>query len=203
MQPLDQEYTVPDQIAYIARLMFERELTDLAGGNISARDEDTLYITPTLAGNKHHWRLDGADMVSGSIKDMESIKAHPKFSRQGLSHLAIYTAFPFVGAVIHAHPKYIRPFVAAERPIPPVTNASDYFGTLTYHEPADLYSQDEADKIVKILKGQDERMRNKAGAVLMPRHGIILASGDLLTAVDCLERINNNAFAVMAQAWLD
>jgi len=203
MLSLDQEMSVPELIAYAGRLMFELELTDMAGGNISARDGLTLYITPTLAGNKHHWRLESGDMVAGTMNELDALKAHPKFSRQGLSHLVIYSAFPFVGAVIHAHPKYVRPFVAAEKPIPPATNAADYFGTLVYHAPAELYSQDEADKIVDVLRGQEERMRTKAAAVLMPRHGIILASRDLLTAVDCLERINNNAFAVMAQKWLE
>ena len=72
-----------------------------------------------------------------------------------------------------------------------------------YHEEAESYSLDQAEKIVKVLKDQVDRMKTKAAGVLMPRHGIIVASGDLMTAIDCVERMNNNAFTVLAQKWID
>ena len=62
---------------------------------------------------------------------------------------------------------------------------------------------DQAEKIVKVLKDQEEQMKTKAAGVLMPRHGIIVASGDLMTAIDCVERMNNNAFTVLAQKWIE
>ena len=37
---------IPEQIIYVAKRMFERRLTDMAGGNISARAGEQLYITP-------------------------------------------------------------------------------------------------------------------------------------------------------------
>lgn len=37
--------------------MFQRHLTDLAGGNISVRIGDTLYMTPRYAGARFHWDL--------------------------------------------------------------------------------------------------------------------------------------------------
>ncbi len=46
-------------------------------------------------------------------------------------------------------------------------------------------------------------MKTKAAAVLMARHGIILASPDLMTALDCLQRMNTNAFAVLTQKMID
>jgi L-fuculose-phosphate aldolase len=160
-------------------------------------------MTPTLAGNQFHWDVGMEDIVVGSFSKLEEMKKHPRFSREGLSHLAIYQAFPFVNAVIHAHPKYILPFTVESTPIPPLLNSSKSFGTLQYHPEAPAYSQDQADKIVNVLKGQEEQMKKKAAAVLMPRHGIILASGDLITGLDCLQRMNTNAFAVMAQKWID
>jgi len=33
----------------------------------------------------------------------------------------------------------------------------------------------------------------------MPRHGIIIAAKDLSAAVDCLERLNTNAWCIIAQ----
>ena len=203
MKPIKERLSIPELIIYAAKYIFERELTDIAGGNISVKKNGTIYMTPTLAGNQFHWDLGTEDIVVGSINEIELLEKNPRFTREGFSHLAIYQVFPFVGAVVHAHPKYINPFVALSKPIPPLLNSSKRFGTLQYHEEAESYSRDQAEKIIKVLAGQVERMKTKAAGVLMPRHGVIVASGDLMTAIDCVERMNNNAFTVLAQKWID
>ena len=203
MKSIAERMTLPELIVYVSRFMFENDLTDIAGGNISARDGDVLYMTPTLAGNQWHWNIGTEDIVVGSVTKIDDLKKHPRFTREGLSHLAIYKAFPYVGAVIHAHPKYINPFVAQSKPIPPLLSASKHFGKLTYHPEAEQYSQDQAEKIVEVLRNQEERMKKKAAAVLMPRHGLIAASADLMTALDCVQRMNTNAFTVLAQKWIE
>ena len=204
MKSILERLTGPELIAYVAKYMFDRNLTDAAGGNLSLREGETLYFSPTLAATNYHWEIGAEDVVVGSMNELETIKNHPRFTREGLSHIAIYKAFPYVQTVLHAHPKYINPFVSLSKPIPPVMNASKSFGTLQYHEPAESYSQDQAEKIVKVLKEQEDRIKNKAAAVLMPKHGIILASANnILIALDCLERMNNNAYTVLAQKYLD
>ncbi len=45
------------QIAEIGALMFERHLTDSAGGNISTRAGDLICITPRYSGSKYRWQL--------------------------------------------------------------------------------------------------------------------------------------------------
>ena len=41
----------------IADLMYARRLTNSAGGNLSCRVGDTIYITPRYLGSKQRWRL--------------------------------------------------------------------------------------------------------------------------------------------------
>ena len=45
------------RIAEIGKLMFDRNLTDTAGGNISVRVGEHVCITPRFAGSKFQWRL--------------------------------------------------------------------------------------------------------------------------------------------------
>jgi len=203
MKSLRERLSPPELIAYAANYYFKKGLTDAAGGNISIKVDQKIYMTPTLAGTEYHWKIGPEDVVVGSAKKLKALKNHPRFSREGLSHLSIYEAFPNVSAIVHAHPKYVSAFVAQSKDIPPLLRASDKLGVLTYHEPAEPYSQDQADKIVKVLKENEARIEKKAGAVLMPRHGIIIASKNLMTALDVLERINTNAFVVLAQKLLD
>lgn len=202
MEKLAERMTIAEQIIYTGKFMFARDLTDISGGNISVREGDVVYMTPTLAGNQYHWDIDPVDIVVGKLSQEQELKAHPKFTREGLSHLAIFKAFPFVNAVIHAHPKYILPFTAFSKPIPAILNAAKRFGEMPYHAEAPSYSQEQAEAIVDVLKGQEDRMKEKAAGVLMPRHGLIAAGGDLMTVLDVVQRMNTNAFAVLAQSWI-
>ena len=51
---MEEMKTIPERISYIGRRMFERKLTDMAGGNISARDSDRVYMTPRYSGAHSH-----------------------------------------------------------------------------------------------------------------------------------------------------
>lgn len=193
--------SLSEQITLIARVMFARRLTDIAGGNISARDGNTVYMTPRYSGAKKHWQLTVDDILSGSI-DGDDLFNHPKFSREGKAHLAIYQNFPNCNAVIHAHSFHIQPFAVAQKPIPPVMEATEKFGTIKVVPYAPAHSTDLAMHIVDGLRGQDERIEEQAAAVLMPRHGIILAGKDLYTTLDALERIDTNCWCLLAQRWI-
>ena len=194
--------TLPEQIALIGRRMFERRLTDMAGGNISARDGNTIYISPRYAGSRHHWQLEPEQIISGPV-DSDELLENPLFSREGKAHLEIYRTFPDAHAVIHAHPFHVQPFAVAGIPIQPVMEATQKFGTIELIEFAPAHSMDLAQNVVAGLKNKEAHIRKQAGAVLMPRHGIILAGPDLLAVVDALERIDTNAWVILAQRMLN
>jgi L-fuculose-phosphate aldolase len=120
--------------------MFERHLTDLAGGNISVREGDTIYITPRYADNKWRWKLNPSDIVSGPVLTDE-LKSHPSFSREGISHLTVYRSFPEVRAIIHAHPFHILPFCAEQKSIPPVLRSTRKYGEIKQIADSPAYSQ--------------------------------------------------------------
>lgn len=192
---------IPEQIIYVARRMFERRLTDMAGGNISARAGDTVYITPRYAGSKQHWQLATDDILCGALTDDELLQ-QPRFSREGKAHLAIYRAFPDVGAVIHAHPFHVLPFCVAGRAIEPVLEATQKFGVTPVAPFAPAHSADLARHVVASLHGREASIRKQAAAVLLPRHGIIVAGLDLWAAIDALERIDWNAWCILSQGML-
>jgi L-fuculose-phosphate aldolase len=191
---------LPEQIVYIARRMFERRLTDISGGNISACENNTLYITPKYSGSQKHWQLEPDAVLSGSL-DAEWF-SNPLFSREGKAHLSIYRNMPFVGAVIHAHPFHVLPFCAAGKPIPPIMENTQKFGVIEVVPAAPAHSQELADNVVAGLRDQEERIRKQAAAVLVPRHGIFIVAKDLFAGLDALERIDWNAWCVLAQKLL-
>jgi len=203
MQSIPERLSPEELIVFAGKYIFERGLTDTAGGNISIKVDGNIYMTPTMVGVNYHWLFDEDDVVIGSASDLEGLKKHPRISREGFSHLSIYASFPYIDAVVHAHPRYVAAYVAQCKPIPPIMRASEALGVLEYHEPAEAYSQDQADKIVKVLKKNEATMKKKAGVVLMPKHGVIIASQGLMIGLDVLERVNTNAFANLAQKLID
>ncbi len=192
------EKSPSEQVAYIAQLMFERNLTDIAGGNVSVRDGDDIYISPRYAGTKWHWHLDPEDIVSGPVETNKLID-NPSFSREGLSHIAVYRSFPEVNGIVHAHAPNVLPFCSLEIPIEPVIRGTQKYGVLEYHDHAPEYSQEQADSIVEKLRGKEVMMQKSAAAILMPQHGIFVAGKDIWTAIDSLERINTNAWCIIAR----
>ncbi|MFC1975455.1 class II aldolase/adducin family protein [Chloroflexota bacterium] len=190
--------SIPEQIIYTGRLLFERKLFDIAGGNISVRNGDTIYITARYSGSKRHWQNQLENINSGDIHT-DDVLNHPEASRESKAHLAIYRALPDVGAVVHAHSFHILPFCATGRPIEPVLEQTQKFGVVKVIKQAPAHSEELASNIVKGLSGQETAIKKQAAAVLMPQHGIIIAGKDLLATVDALERIDWNAYCILVQ----
>jgi len=193
---------VREQLAYIGRMLFERRLMDTAGGNISARQGNRIFISPKYSGSKRHWQLDPEDFIEREIGSNEVLN-HPMFSREGKAHVAIYLNFPDVKGVIHAHPFHILPFCAAGKTIEPMLEQTQKFGVIQLVKAAPAHSAELAENIVAGLRGQEKAIQTQAAAVLVPQHGIIVAGRDILAAVDALERIDWNAWCILAQRLLE
>jgi len=194
--------TPSEEIVYFGRRMAERWMTNAAGGNISIRGEDQIYISPRYADFKWGWQLEPEQMVSGSINSDE-LSTNPAFSREGKAHLSIYRAFPEAQAIIHAHPHHVMPFCAANKPIEPNIDATMRFGSIEHIKYATPNSQELADNIVEGLRGKEALIQDYAAAVLMPKHGIIVVGQDIYAVFDTLVKINMNAWCILAEKMLD
>lgn len=190
--------TIPELLCDAARLMFARKLTDMSGGNLSARDgSGGMYITPRYAGARQHWDLQPTDLLQYNI-DSDEILDNPRCSRETRMHLAVYRALPDVQAVIHAHPFHVLPFVVAEKPIPAVLESTQKFESIELVPYAPAHSQQLGDNVVAGLRAREASIRKQAAAVLLPRHGIVVAGKDVLGTLDALERMDWQAWCVLA-----
>ena len=190
--------TLPGLIVDVVGKLFARRLTDVSGGNISARDGDSMWITPRYAGSRQHWKLATDDIMHAEISS-DDFQDDPCSSRESRIHLAVYRNFPDVHAIIHAHPFHVLPFCVAERPIEMVLESTQKFGTVDLIEAAPAHSQALADNVAGGLAGKEEAIRTQAAAVIAPRHGLFVAGRDLLAAFDATERIDWNAWCILAQ----
>ena len=193
--------SIGEEIVAMAALLFQRRLLDMAGGNISARFNDQIWITPRYSGARQQWQLSPEDLVIGDIATDE-VLSDPAFSREGKAHLAIYRTIPAAGAVIHAHAFHVLPFCAARRPIQPVLEQTAKFGEIPLAPEAPAHSDALAAGVAAMLSEREAAIRVQAAAVLVPGHGIIVAGKDLQAAADALERIDWNAWCILAQGMM-
>lgn len=191
--------TSPEQlIVEIGRRLAGRWSTNAAGGNISMRAGEQIYISPRYADYRWGWQLQPAQIVSGPVAG-DTLLARPDFSREGRAHLAIYRAFPQAQAVIHAHPFHVMPFAAAGRSIDPVIDAAMIFGSIEPLPYAMPNTQELADNVVAGLQGQEALIAQFAAPVLLPKHGVFIAGKELYACLEALVKIDMNAWCILAR----
>lgn len=194
MTPLDT--TIREQIVRIGRLMYDRHLTDSAGGNISVRAGDHVFATPRYSGSKNQWELAPEQILKVDPEDVTADQAD-RISREIKVHFGIYANLPLANAVIHAHPRYVMPFVTLGKPIPPVWEDTQKFGIIELVPERPAHSPELADSVVEALVPKADMLKKNAIAILMPKHGIVVVGRDLDDAYDALERINGNAECIL------
>jgi len=186
-------------ITEVGRIMLERNLTDLAGGNISVRVDDKVVMSPSYAGTRKFWQLKSQDVL---VLDLQGnlLEGSGKVSREAPTHLKLLNAFyPKGQAVIHAHARNVMVFCATRQTIPPVLEYAYKFGEISLAEYARGGIQNEqlAENVYKALCGQEERMAKQAAAVMVPWHGLFAIGKDLYAALDAVERIEVNARCIL------
>jgi len=177
----------------LGRLIYARQLSDSAGGNMSVRSGGRIYITPRYMGSRHRWSIAPEMITVLDAASQRVVEGPGDISREARAHLAIYAAFPEAGAVIHAHPQYVQVFACANRPLPAVAEYTQKYGTIPCIPPSQAHSQALADAVVEALRPRQAELAEHGLAVLLPYHGIIVAGRDLDDAYDTLERMEVNA----------
>lgn len=184
------------RIVEVARLMYQRFLTNSAGGNISVRLGDRIYITPKYAGSRYLWNLQ-PEQINVLNLAYEVVEGAGDISRESRLHLAVYDHFPEAGAVIHAHPFFATVFAVAERPIVPTTEYTTKFGTIEVVPSLPAHSQELADAVVAALAPRRDRLTKHGLALLLAKHGVVTVGRTLEDAFDTLERMEWSAHALL------
>jgi L-fuculose-phosphate aldolase len=186
-------------ICEVGAMLFQRNLTDLAGGNISMRVGDFVLMTPSLAGARKFWQLNPDDLICFDLKG-NVVEGSGKVSREVTAHLLLLNnLYPGGKAVIHAHPRNVLVFCATQTPIPPVLECTMKYGEIKVVEYANggVQSKQLAENVLSGLRGKEELIEKSAAAVIAPWHGIFTVGKDLYSALDTIERIEENAYCIL------
>src|SRR5581483_5310769 len=189
-------------IARIGRMLYERHLTDAAGGNISVRVENLICISPRYSGSKRQWQLEPEDVLVTDF-DRTILLGSGQISRESNVHFKLHSEFGEWGtAVIHAHSRNLLVFAALERPLPPFLEATRKFGETPCVPFAPAHSPRLAENIAATMRGRESRIKTQAAAAIAPWHGLFLMGKDLNAAYDAVERMDTNAYLIIMSQML-
>ena len=177
-----------DLVLEIAGLIWERRLSDTAGGNISVRDGSTICITPRLMGYRLRWQITEKDL-SIVTPDGKVLEGPEQITREGLMHLGLYREFPDAGAIIHAHPYWTTVFVARAQAIVPMLETTGKFGTISCVPEAHGYSEELAENVITHFKSKRAQWEKTPLMTILPRHGIVAMGKDMNACFDIVDRI--------------
>ena len=181
------EGAVREELAMLARSLFDRGYSVGTAGNISVRLPDGYLMTPT---NSCLGRLDPA-RISKLGPDWSHLSGD-KPSKEVFLHRAVLTARPEAGAVVHLHSTHATAIscIATEggdAEIPPLT---PYFvmrigrrlPCVAYYRPGDAAMEPAVHEAAKAAK-----------ALLLANHGPVVSGRTLADAVHASEELEEAA----------
>lgn len=193
-----------EEMALIARMMWERRLTNAAGGNFAVRvDDNRILITPSMMSEHRHCLIRPEDMMLIDFdENILEAQEGAKLSREGKMHVLLLKGFKNIGATIHAHPFHCMPFVAMSQPIPNVTDATTGRGYVECIPHSKAFSEELAYNVYRYYDERRELAERKPMACIMPMHGVVVSGPNFTGAYSMLERIEADAYCVFAKAVL-
>ncbi|GGG77242.1 MULTISPECIES: class II aldolase/adducin family protein [Paenibacillus] len=142
------------------------------GGNISAKHEGKMYLSPSGFAldevEPEQWVE--VDIETGAITD---IGLRP--SSEVLMHLWAYRANPSIGAIVHTHPPYCIAFTLVETELPIMFPDQAALVGKTVYVPYVLPTTD------KLAEALVEKV-NDASSILLGNHGLVTTGRNLREA---------------------
>lgn len=169
MNLIEKYRDVVEEIILYSRLCYSRNLVGAAGGNLSARLSDDLYLVTGSGVALRDVASDNLLIVNRQQKVIEGPSSLRPSKETGF-HFSIYDYRPEVKAVVHVHPMYSTIFSGLGMHIPLSTVSAELKlrqGPVV--EKAHPGSQDLSDMITEALKVIDDATT----VLVLKQHGIV------------------------------
>jgi L-fuculose-phosphate aldolase len=197
-------YVTRAELLEVCTLVYDRWLTNAGGSNFSGRiSPDSVLLTPTGNAKKTRLRMGPDDLLHVRL-DGTVLEGCGELSSSWPTHQGLYTSFPEIGAVIHAHPLYATIFAAQGRDIPVVLDGMKKYGTIPALSGRNrIDSPPFVEEVIGVFAAHSDKVAKAGFGVLYPGHGVLVAGPTLGDAYDLLERMEFNAGTILFGRLLD
>lgn len=202
--------TERQDLADVALEMFNRKMTNVAGGNISIKvvpDEtftydgqeykaghDYLLMTPTFMSEAWYAKMSLSQILVVDLETGEKVAGEGRLTREINMHEGAYKANPDINVVYHSHAPNCMFWSTLGVDMPNLTEVTSVnvpLGKIKCLPYREACSQELADIVQSELKklGDD----GKENIFLLNSHGVLITDTDLHAATEVLETVEWNA----------
>lgn len=170
---MENEKEIRKKLTFYGKKLVEKDLVFAGGGNISTREKDFIYLSPSgLALNEiseNQWvkvNLTTGDIINSSLKPTCEIGMH----------LACYRSRPNIQAVIHTHPPYVIGVTSVGIQIEPMF--PDFIAYLGEKVPLLDYIVPGGKNLAKAV----EKLISNYNVICLKNHGVVTVGSHLKEA---------------------
>lgn len=202
--------TERQDLADVALEMFNRKMTNVAGGNISIKvvpDEtftydgqeykaghDYLLMTPTFMSEAWYAKMSLSQILVVDLETGEKVAGEGRLTREINMHEGAYKANPDINVVYHSHAPNCMFWSTLGVDMPNLTEVTSVnvpLGKIECLPYREACSQELADIVQSELKKLGDE--GKENIFLLNSHGVLITDTDLHAATEILETVEWNA----------
>lgn len=179
---------VREEVAAVAKRMFEEGLVTFTAGNISLRiaGEDAFVITPA---SRSYTTMKPEDLPIVNVH-CQVVEGEYKPSSETPMHSMIMRMRPDVNAIVHTHSPYATAFAVARKPIPLICNEGLCTNAMAvlpaeYGVPG---TEELGERVIEALNQQPGSQ-----AVLVANHGLLTIGKTLAEAYAIASKVETEA----------
>lgn len=171
------------EVVKYAKMTYDNGLTVGTAGNVSLRDGNIMYITPTAL---PYDQMIESDILEVSIETGDILVGTRKPSSETSMHRYIYQKNDKIEAIVHTHSTYATIFACAHMPVPPIHYSIADIGRQISVAPYARYGSEELANHVVDSLGTDT-------GILLANHGAVAVGETLKDAYRRAEVIEEMA----------
>ncbi len=177
------ELACREEVVRIAKKLYERQMVNTNEGNVSIREGDYVYITPSQVCKE----LLTPEMIVVIDMDGNQISKGLKASSEYKLHTHIYRLRDDVHSVVHNHSPFATAFAIANKPIA----SKGYVETIYFYDyiPVVKYGLPGTDKIVEGIKDYIYQ----TDVMLLANHGLVSVGATAMDAYLLAESVESVA----------
>ncbi|MFV0559233.1 MAG: class II aldolase/adducin family protein [Enterococcus sp.] len=178
-----------EDLARVVKVIFERKLTNVAGGNFSFKTKDKhgkefLIMTPTMMSEAYFGELSAAQILVVDFQTFTVIDGVGELTREINLHEAVYKTDATIQAVLHAHAPQAMFWANSELDMPNLTEATQQLRripTLSFEPNCSL---ELAEMVADYLNQEVHTLPNM---LLLNSHGVLVVA-DGTTGIEAIHK---------------
>lgn len=165
-------------LAKIVKIIYDRKLTNTAGGNFSFKvkddtDKEYIIMTPTMMSEAYLGEISPSQILVVEPHTRKIIAGEGQLTREINMHESVYDTNPDIKAILHAHAPNAMFWATSGLPLPNLTEATQGLKAIPVLDFEPNCSEELADSVSGFIKKKNLELPHM---LLLDSHGVLIST---------------------------